>query len=55
MAKEENIISLDIGSNSVHGIIAHYDDNLNKIDILAAKTVPAPTGIKDGVNTYFLP
>ena len=49
MAKEENIISLDIGSNSVHGIIAHYDDNLNKIDILAAKTVPAPTGIKDGV------
>lgn len=49
MAKEETIISLDIGSNSIHGIIAQYDDNLNKIDILAAKTVPAPTGIKDGV------
>ena len=49
MSKDGNIISLDIGSNSIHGIIAHYDDSLNKIDILAAKTVPAPTGIKDGV------
>ena len=49
MAKEETIISLDIGSNSIHGIIAQYDTNLNKIDVLSAKTVPAPTGIKDGV------
>ena len=49
MAKEETIISLDIGSNSIHGIIAQYDSNLNKIDILAAKTIPAPTGIKEGV------
>ncbi len=49
MAKEEVIISLDIGSNSVHGIIAQYDDNLNKFDILSAKTISAPNGIKDGV------
>lgn len=49
MSKEETIISLDIGSNSIHGIIAQYDTNLNKIDVLSAKTVPAPTGIKDGV------
>lgn len=49
MSKEETIISLDIGSNSIHGVIAQYDTNLNKIDVLSAKTVPAPTGIKDGV------
>lgn len=47
MAKEELVISLDIGSSSVHGVIAKYDEDSNKIAVLAADTLFSD-GIKDG-------
>lgn len=47
MSKEELNLSLDIGSSSVHGIIAKYNKDTAKIEILSADTFFSD-GIKDG-------
>ncbi len=47
-AKKDLIIILDIGSSSVHGIIATFNTNERKMEILHAATEPCPDGIKDG-------
>ncbi|MFA7074986.1 MAG: cell division protein FtsA [Endomicrobiaceae bacterium] len=47
MVKDELAISLDIGSSSIHGVIAKYDEDNNKIEILAADTLFSD-GVKDG-------
>lgn len=47
MVKDELVISLDIGSSSIHGVIAKYDEDNNKIEVLAADTLFSD-GVKDG-------
>lgn len=47
MEKEETILSLDIGTNSVHGILAKYDRENSKVEVLSANTYNS-NGIKDG-------
>ena len=48
--EELNILSLDIGTNSVHGVIAKYNDINSKIEVLSANTYVCD-GIKDGAIT----
>jgi cell division ATPase FtsA len=48
MAKKDLILILDIGSSSVHGIIAAFNADEKKMEILDARTEPCPDGIKDG-------
>ncbi len=48
MAKKDLIIILDIGSSSVHGIIATFNADERKMEVLEAQTEPCPDGIKDG-------
>lgn len=48
MAKKDLIIILDIGSSSVHGIIATFNTDERKMEVLNAQTEPCPDGIKDG-------
>lgn len=45
--EELNILSLDIGTNSVHGVIAKYNNINSKIEVLSANTYFCD-GIKDG-------
>ncbi|MEA5001793.1 MAG: cell division protein FtsA [Endomicrobiaceae bacterium] len=47
MVKDELVISLDIGSSSIHGVIAKYDEDNNKIEVLGADTLFSD-GVKDG-------
>ena len=47
MEKTDAIISLDLGTNSIHGVIAQINDE-NKIDILSADTFVSD-GVKNGV------
>lgn len=48
--EELNILSLDIGTNSVHGVIAKYNNINSKIEVLSANTYVCD-GIKDGAIT----
>ncbi|MDD5021638.1 MAG: cell division protein FtsA [Endomicrobiaceae bacterium] len=48
MGKKDLIIILDIGSSSVHGIIATFNADERKMEVLDAQTEPCPDGIKDG-------
>ncbi len=48
--EELNVLSLDIGTNSVHGVIAKYDNISSKIEVLSANTYVCD-GIKDGAIT----
>ncbi len=48
--EELNILSLDIGTNSVHGVIAKYNNVNSKIEVLSANTYSCD-GIKDGAIT----
>ena len=47
MEKKDAIISLDLGTNSIHGVIAQIN-NENKIEILSADTYNSD-GVKNGV------
>lgn len=47
MEKTDAIISLDLGTNSIHGVIAQINDD-NKIEVLSADTF-ASDGVKNGV------
>ena len=47
MAKQ-SIISIDIGSSSIHGVLAFYDEKTGKIEISAADTAFCPDGIEAG-------
>ncbi len=48
--EEINVLSLDIGTNSVHGVVAKYNKLNSKTEILTANTY-ACDGIKDGAIT----
>lgn len=48
--EELNVLSLDIGTNSVHGVIAKYNNINSKIEVLSANTYFCD-GIKDGAIT----
>ena len=45
---KQSIISIDIGSSSIHGVIAFYDEKTAKLEITSADTVACPDGIEAG-------
>ena len=52
MEKADAIISLDLGTNSIHGVIAQINDE-NKIEILSADTFLSD-GVRNGVISYLI-
>jgi len=45
---KQSVISIDIGSSAIHGVIAFYDEKISKLEIVAANTVACPDGIESG-------
>ena len=45
---KQSVVSIDIGSSAIHGIIAFYDEKISKLEIVGANTVACPDGIEAG-------
>jgi cell division protein FtsA len=45
---KQSVVSIDIGSSAIHGVIAFYDEKTAKLEIVGANTVACPDGIDAG-------